>query len=147
VTSGFTQDNYYQPKYSTILDSSKGERLLRQCSRGTPRDISAYWTPTEKDVQKIEINFKKVIKLKSPNGQAISNLDKFAFQYIGVTIKTKKFIYLNAFHFNSVDEFNTFYKNWTTDPIVMCDGGDHYWGVLFDLNKLKFRDLEVNGII
>jgi hypothetical protein len=145
VTSGFAQDNSYKPRYSTILDSSMGERLLKQCSRATPKDISEYWSPTRKDVQVIEARFKKVMELKSSNGQAVSNLDKFAFQYMGVTIETKRYVYLNAFQVDNDAGFSTFYKNWETNPIVICEGGDSYWGTLFDLDKLKFSTLEMNG--
>jgi hypothetical protein len=150
TTNGFTQDNSYNPKNSTTLDSSKGEQLLRQCSRGTPKNISEYWTPTEADIASLEKQFMKVKKIKATaccliNG-TIQTLDNFTFQYIGVTIKKKKYIYLNAFRLDNDDDFKTFFKNWKTDPIVMCDGGDYYWGVLFDLDKLKFRDLAINGV-
>ena len=105
TTSGFTQDNSYCPKYSTILDQSKGELLLKQCSRRTPKNVSDFWTPTNNDIQIIERNFKKVTRLKTANGQTIKILDKFAFQYIGVIIKKKKLIYINAFHLDNDNEF------------------------------------------
>ena len=150
VTSGFTQDNYYKPKYSTTLESSKGEQILKQCSRETPKNISSYWTPTQNDIERLEAQFMKVKDIKANaccliNG-TIRTLDNFGFQYIGVTIKKKKYIYLNAFHVDNDADFSTFYKNWKTDPIIMCDGGDYYWGVLFDLDKLKFSDLAINGV-
>ena len=146
VTSGFTQDYYFSPKYSTTLDESKGELLLSQCSRWTPEDISGYWTPAQNDVHEIEQIFKKVYGLRTTNGQTIASLDKFAFQYVGVTIKRKRFIYINAFHLDNDAEFVTFYKNWKTEPVVMCDGGDFYWGVLFSVDKSKFKDLAINGV-
>lgn len=144
------QDNSYKPKYSTTLDLSKGERLLRQCSRWTPKNISEYWIPTENDIARLEKQFMNVKEIKATaccliNG-TIQTLDNFAFQYIGVTIKKKKYIYLNAFHLDEEDDLNTFYKSWKTDPIVMCDGGNYYWGVLFDLDRLKFSDLAINGV-
>lgn len=150
VTSGFTQDNSYKPGYSTTLDSSKGERLLKQCSRGTPKNISGYWTPTQNDIERLEKQFLKVKEIKATtccliNG-TIRTLDNFGFQYIGVTIKRKRYVYLNAFTVDNDADFSTLYKNWKTDPIVMCDGGDRYWGALFDLDKMEFRDLAINGV-
>ncbi len=100
-------NNSYCPKYSTILDQSKGELLLKQCSRRNPKNVSDFWTPTNNDIQIIERNFKKVTRLKTANWQAIKILDKFAFQYIGVIIKKKKLIYINAFHLDNDNEFTT----------------------------------------
>ncbi len=150
ATSRFTQVNSHTPKYSTILEPTNGERLLRQCSRGTPKNISGYWTLNKSDIETLERQFMRIKKIKATecclmNG-TIKTLDNFAFQYVGVTIKKKRYIYLNAFHVDSEEEFKTFYKNWTTEPIVMCDGGDYYWGALFDLDKCKFRDLAINGV-
>ena len=63
-----------------------------------------------------------------------------------MTIGNKRYIYINAFEINSERDFETFYKGWKTEPIIMCDGGESYWGVLFDLDKLKFKELVVNGV-
>lgn len=148
-TSAFTQNNYFKPSHSITLDKSTGERLLNQCSRWAPKNASDFWTPNEKDIQAIELKFKKILRLKTPNRQTVSNLDKFAFQYLGLTIDGKRFIYVNAFCIGNEADDSKFqmHEKWRTDPIVMCDGGDCYWGVLFDLKKLKFKDLSINGVI
>ena len=148
-TSAFTQDNYFKPRHSIALNDTTGDRLLRQCSRLTPKNTSDFWTPTEKEIQLLEEKFKRVLKLKTFNKQRISNLNKFAFQYLGVTIDGKRFIYVNAFCIGDKNDDSKFqmHEKWKTDPIVMCDGGDCYWGVLFDLDKLKFKDLAINGVI
>jgi hypothetical protein len=143
-----SRNHYYQPKQYTILDSTKGKNLLRQCSRSTPQKISSFWVPSEKEIMMIDAQFLRVMDIKSKGcclpGRKIQKLDDFAFQYIGVTIHGKKYVYVNSFYKDKENE--SLYTNWKTEPIVMCDGGDHYWGVLFDLNRLRFRNLSINGI-
>lgn len=150
LTTGLCQDYGLKPKYSVTFDKEKGSRLLKQCSRGTPNNISSYWTLTEDEIKLLEDNFKKIKKLKSSDccypGTMLGNLNKYGFQYVGVTINDRRYIYINAFEINSQRDFETLYKNWQTEPIIMCDGGESYWGVLFDLDKLKFKDLIVNGV-
>jgi hypothetical protein len=149
VTSAFGQDTSFEPKYSTILNADKGERLLRQCSRSIPKKISSYWTPNEVDIRTLEKHFLKVKNVTATdcclvNG-SIQTLDNSAFQYVGVTIKKKKYIYINAFYAD-FNELKSLHDKWKTEPVVVCDGGDSYWGVLFDLDSLKFRDLAINGV-
>jgi hypothetical protein len=68
-------------------------------------------------------------------GYKISNLKKYSFQYAGLIIDKKKYIYLNAF---PETEF-------VTTPVIVCDGGVRYWGILFNINDLNFSQLAFNG--
>lgn len=63
-----------------------------------------------------------------------------------MTINAKRYIYINAFHIDNDPEFQTMHKDWEINSIVMCDGGDYYWGALFDLDNLAFKDLVVNDL-
>ena len=134
------QNNQYTPRHSVILDMSYGEQTLNQCSRGTPANISGYWTPSAEDIKHLELNFLRVTKLKARGNKTISSLDNFVIQYIGVLRDKKKFIYINAFYL--VDPIT---EKWQTRPIVICDGGDYFWGVLFNPKTSQFLQLEFNG--
>ena len=144
------QDYSYKPEYSTVLDSTFGKVLLHQCSRATPKSVKKNWNPTKDDIEKLEKNFKKVLELRATVcciiGLPVPSLDGYAFQYLGVTINKRKYIYINAFA-NGSEEPNKSFKNWEFEPVVVCDGGEHYWGVLFDLEKLEFSQLSFNGIV
>lgn len=134
------QNFYFKPKYSIAFDSSKGDALMHQCgSRAMPKKISDYWNLRQTDIKLLENNFKKVQKLKSDQccnkGFKVSNLKKYGFQYVGVLIDNKKYIYLNVF---PVAEF-------ATKPVSVCDGGLSYWGVLFSIDNLNFSQLAFNG--
>jgi hypothetical protein len=64
LTNGLCQDFGLKPKYSVSFDIEKGSRLLKQCSRGTPDNISSYWTVTADEIKVLEDNFKKIKKIK-----------------------------------------------------------------------------------
>ena len=127
-----------------------GEDMLRQCSRAVPGKVDSYFDLTISDIQGLENNFKKVLELKASDccllGEVIKNIKDYCFQYVGLVINDKKYIYINAFQIESVHDLNTFYKDWETSPIIACDGGDSFWGVLFDLETGLFTQLSINGV-
>lgn len=43
-----------------------------------------------------------------------------------------------------VDDLIDWYDEWETKPIIMCGGGDGFWGALFDLDTKSFSQLCVN---
>lgn len=140
----------FKPKYSIILTSKTGEKMMDQCSRSTPEKVEKYFDLTGEEIVSLENNFKKILSIKSAgccfNGWKILKLDDYGFQYIGVIVNNHKYIYINAFIVEDEDDFTSWYKNWKIAPIIVCDGGDGFWGVLFDLEKKLFLQLSVNGV-
>src|SRR5437762_5752130 len=94
------QDSFFNPKYNTILDSNRGVSTLNQCSRAVPTKVSKFWNPTQNDIEKLRNNFRKVLDIKAAlccmQGKVVKDLDGYGFQYLGVTIKNKRYIYINA---------------------------------------------------
>lgn len=140
----------YKPQYSTILTSNNGEKIIKQCSRSVPNNIEIYFDLIKEDIAILENNLRKILSVKSTEcclkGWNIGRLEDYAFQYIGVVINNRKYIYINAFIVESEDDFKIWYKEWKTKPIIMCDGGDGFWGALFDLGNQSFSQLSVNGV-
>ena len=135
-----SQKFFFRPVKYLVFDSLKGKDLMHQCgSRNIPQNISGYWNLNYPDIELIEKNFKKIRKLRSDQccnkGYRILNLKKYGFQYVGLIIDNKKYIYLNAF---PESEF-------VATPVIVCDGGVLYWGVLFDIYNLNFSQLAFNG--
>ncbi len=146
----YSQKNKFVPKYSTIILSNKGADMLRQCSRAAPDTVDSFFNLTSNDVQKLENNFKKVLKIKAKdccllNGM-IKNIKNYCFQYVGFVINNKKYIYINALQMESVQDLKTIYKDWKTSPIIICDGGNSFWGVIYDLETGLFTQLSINGV-
>jgi hypothetical protein len=145
------QDYSYKPKYSTILDSTKGSPILHQCSRAAPQKVETFWNPTQSDIDSLEKNLKKVLQLKAGlcclMGSSVPFIENYGLQYIGIIIKKKKYIYINAFYISSDESIESRYKFWKESPVAACDGGKNFWGVLYDIENSAFEQLAINGIV
>jgi hypothetical protein len=131
---------YFKSQKSIVLAPDKGHEVVNQYSRDVIDSIDSFWTVTDKDIRLLENNFKKITQLKESYDE-IKALDTYAYQYVGVVRGRKKFIYINALHLPYA-EYN---KDWTEHPIKINDGGDGFWGVLFDIEKQEFSSLSING--
>jgi hypothetical protein len=141
-----TTNNQYEPAMFTVIKDSLGKELTRQCSRPSPQDVEGCFKLSESDKKTLHHNFKKVYGL-SPKQDAfkhltIENLDEYMYQYVGVIIKNEKYIYINAFPEEIILKTN---HDWKRIPLTGCDGGPHFWGVLFHIGKEKFTELAMNG--
>ena len=61
-------------------------------------------------------------------------------QYVGIKIKGKKFIYINAFADSKPP------TDWKEKAVIICDGGESSWGVLYNVETGKFSELAFNGV-
>lgn len=139
------QTDYFKPQFSIALETKAGKESLKQCSRCSPRNASKIWKVDTIQIKLLEDNFKKVIELRSWNYDCIRDLSVYAFQYVGLTLKKRKYIYINAFRVKDREDLEKRFDYWKTDAIVVCDGGGSFWGVLFDIEKLDFSELCMNG--
>jgi len=127
------------PDHCTVLPVSEGPALIKQCSRSSPTNVSDYWSPSAAEVIAIEKLLPELIR-KSGHKLNLSGSDR---QYIGVTRKGKKVIYLNSFP-GSVPE--SAHLDWRTKALVICDGGAAFWGAEIDPDDNTFHNLEFNGV-
>lgn len=147
----YSQDHHFKPSFGVTLDSTLAKAVLRQCSRSTtPKKVKSYWKPTQNDIEGLENNFKKLYSLTSNTccffGRSIDSLQKFGFQYAGVVMNRRKYIYINAFSLSSLDYYKSKNIDLTKQPVIPCDGGSRFWGVLFDVETQQFSYLSFNGI-
>lgn len=139
------------PKYSTIIHPDFGKQMLKQRGRHRPENISSYFLLKKKDINILENNFYKLLDIipadiEEHRDCQISPLNAYGFQYMGVVIKEKKYIYLSAFLTTKSSLWEYFYNkiDWKTEPIVVQGGGCAFWGALFDIEKQTFSEFEVN---
>ena len=102
------------------------------------------------EIEILETNFKKIREATpiSPygiSGEWIEDFADFGYQYIGITIKKKRYVYINAFGFNKNKGIDKQFSDWKGYPVIVCDGGKYFWGVLFDLETLSFKEISFNG--
>lgn len=124
-----------------ILHTSKGKALLKQCSRATPKKVSGYWQPSATQISKLETLLPQFLQKAAKTG--IHAPDKLAFhrQYVGIVVGNKRLIYGNFYNMEASD------MNQASEPIVVCDGGAAFWGIVFSPEDGAFSDLRVNGYI
>ncbi len=127
------------PDHSTILPPSEGPTLIRQCSRGSPAEVSGFWVPSLSQIAALEERLPELIRKK---GQKVNLSDSYR-QYLGVISRGKKLIYVNSFPSVAFDFFKR--RDWRVTSITICDGGREFWGVEFDPEDNTFHNLEFNG--
>jgi hypothetical protein len=137
----FAQDSTY-----CVLDSTKAQRFEKQCSRAEPQ-INGGWNPSESDIDTLQKHLSEICKLKSEEccsvGGSVTAPFEYRRQYVGIITHGRKMIYVNAF---PLHEKLLGLCNWRKEPYLVCDGGESYWGVVFDPETKKFLSLAFNGV-
>jgi hypothetical protein len=134
----------------------------------SPKDRSAYWTPTAEQAWAADAAIRKFIHLSkddpvlafpnwvayfkkepraAPNasneiGLVEKNLTHYIVQFVGLVQNGKKRIYFNYFDPIAIATFKT-------DPssqfIDVNDGGYHFWQIEYDLDSKTCSNLQING--
>lgn len=131
---------FAQRDKSVLLPESEAKNLARQCSRKPPPKFKKTWQPTGADLKAMESKFSKIKGLATTSGGGVEDPEDFYMQYIGIIVKGKRFIYVNAF-----GGYPEPPKGWKDHAYVICDGGTD-WGVLYNVETGEFSDLDINGI-
>jgi hypothetical protein len=71
-------------------------------------------------------------------------LKEYVRQYAGVVSGGRRLVYVNLFH-ESFLQFAGPDVRWTSQPVVVCDGGDSFWGLSFDVDAKTFSPPSFNG--
>jgi hypothetical protein len=116
--------------------------LLKQCSRSTPEKVSGFYNPSPETISKMEQEFDKITSIRG----RIQDLKSYSYQYLGIEIQGEKYIYVNAFPIGDKDVMETFHKDWKIKPVKVCDGGESYWGMVYNMQNGKFSLLSINGM-
>lgn len=103
-----------------------------------------YWTPTEADVAALEAGLPAFLESEIPpdhyNRRILERLDLYKRQYFGLTLEAgQPLIYANFF---CVDEFDY----WLESYVLVLDGGECFFQVVYDPATESFSRLRVNGM-
>jgi hypothetical protein len=124
-----------------ILPAAAGPALLSQCSRETISQPDSFWVPTGSDVASIESALPAFLSrpgVRSPRAP----LSAYYRQYVGVVAHGKRLVYVSFFDGSSMKDSDT---RWRKEAVNVCDGGDHYWGIVFDVDSRSFEPPRFNG--
>jgi len=123
----------------TVLPESEAEEATKLCSRPGAPKFDGTWKPTAADVRSLETRLSRISDLRDVSGARVAHPDRYYRQYIGILVKKRKLIYINALcesfiHEDSAERFTN-----------MCDGGNCFWGAVYDVSTEQFSDLNMNG--
>jgi hypothetical protein len=135
------------PERTTVLPPDEVTHVLQQCSRETPKPVTGAWAVTPPVVAQLEQDLSKLPSVVSQTccgkGSSVANPRLYYRQYAGVKIEGRRYVYINAFHpvyLRHQDE-----GMWRSKPVLACDGGEGFWGALYDPEARKFSQLSFNG--
>ena len=123
-----------------ILPTSAGQSLLRQCSRSSPGNVSQFWNPSVEQIQKLERALPGYVRSSQGRKPVIAETVEYHRQYVGIVVNGKHLIYGNFYPTSVSDTFDE-----KSTPVVVCDGGASFWGIVFEPESSVFLDLQVNG--
>jgi uncharacterized protein YceK len=107
------------------------------------RNPDSYWTPTEDDVLTLEEKLPAYLQSKlKPEHYAYGVWDKlpdYKRQYVGFVIDGNKAIYASYF----CDAYDS--DAWKTQLLMVMDGGECFFQIIYDVEKQTFRQLAING--
>ena len=125
-----------------VLAPAKGASLLQQCSRTAPQGVDAFWRPSAEDISELETLLEPFLRA-NPTGRPLLPLQQYHRQYVGFTKGGKRYIYGN---FYALPRGFTADQDEAVDPIHVCDGGRHFWGIVFAVDSKSFLELAINGV-
>jgi hypothetical protein len=120
------------------LENTRGVIVPASEAAGYGQQTDDYWTPTEADVRTLEAGL--VAYLKAAPGAPSDLWEKQATylrQWAGILRDGRRYIYASFF----CAEF----AGWQSRIVVVMDGGDCFFQVMYDVEQQTFTNLMVNG--
>lgn len=109
------------------------------CSRPAPEGVVRVRQAAEEEVLEAEARLAGFLRRKAPP-EITEHLHLYRRQYVGVLLEGRRALYVNSFlgeRLNATD--------WRTYFVEVCGGGVRAWGVVYDLERGKFEQFQVNA--
>ena len=133
----------------TVLEGRHAQSLSRACSRADPPKFQDTWQPSEEEIQELEQQLPRLQQIKSSlccgPGRNVENVLDYYRQYLGIVVKGRKVIYINALSIRYARRYAQD-DRWRREPIIVCDGGAWFWGAIYDPETKEFSRLAFNGV-
>ena len=119
----------------TVLWTDSSVTAFKQCSRPAPSFHKLY-TPTHVQIDTMLFDLKK--NRETIEANLSLKLEQYQYQAIGFN---GDLIYLNCFASSQYRGI----PDWRATPVVECNGGDFYWGIVYDIKKRTFGQFFKNS--
>lgn len=130
------------PERAAILPTSRAPELLDQCSRPSVSPVEGFWQPDAAAILELEEGLPGFLArpdVRSPSAP----LERYYRQYAGVVSRGERLIYASFLHESVLASPGEL--RWRTQPVVVCDGGDWFWGITYDPRSHEFGPPQYNG--
>lgn len=117
------------------LPADKGPAMLRQCSRPSPANVTEFFAVEPSQVSELEVKLALYLHKALPS----IHIQQYSRQYVGYMKDGKRYVYGNFFRSDAK------VPNAAREPVVVCDGGDWFWSIVYSLNSKTFQDIHFNG--
>jgi len=143
LTPAFAGRAALDPKAGFIMAPEHARDLLHQCSRATPQDVTGTWQPTPAQTAELDARLIDAVRRLRPDIHISGR------QYAGYVIGGKRSIYVNAFPSSVIDFDHADRAHWadkaTHQAVMVCDGGQDFFGALYDPETKTFTQFRFNG--
>jgi hypothetical protein len=138
-----------EPRY-TILEAHHAKAVSLQCSRANPPAFRTTWKPGAAQIKALEDNW-DALRETAPalccnNRARVGDIGDYYRQYLGIVVGDRRLIYINAFESRFLDRVETRKGRWRRMAMVICDGGESFWGAVYDPATGTFSELAFNGM-
>lgn len=134
----------------TVLEGRHAGAVSKQCSRANPPRFDGTWQPSKQEVGDVEAHLPLLQRLKASRccipGARVTNVHDYYRQYLGLVVGGRGVVYINAFSMRVAGAAQA-PRHWATEPMMFCDGGDAFWGAVYDPATKAFSELAFNGRI
>ncbi|MBC3833122.1 hypothetical protein H8K33_16560 [Undibacterium amnicola] len=124
--------------HSSVLKGEQALTLGRQCSRPSVQGVDSSWTPSPQIILRLELKLNEYLSKHYPKIR--QQIQQVYFQYAGLKGNKRKIIYINA-----IDQHAQNNPDWRKNALVICDGGEVFWGTEFDPVTERFSPIHFNG--
>jgi hypothetical protein len=132
------------PHAGYVMVPEHARDLLRQCSRATPDKVQGVWTPSAAQIAEFETRLPPALAQVKPQHHA-----GYGRQYGGLIVGGRRLIYVNAFPAGALEDMDKDRATWadkaTHQAFVVCDGGEDFFGALYDPATKTFSEFKFNG--
>lgn len=126
----------------------------RLCSRQTPPGVERIWTPSADQVRAIDERLAGYLRA-GPDCAPSSPLSEYYRRYSGFVRAGRELVYVDAIdrhefelednrRYDGAEKGETPLEKWQSGDFRMCDGGDGFWGVEYDVGSGSFLNLRIN---
>ncbi len=132
------------PAGAAVLPGSAVGEMLHQCSRGAPARGEATWQPGARDIRALEAMLPRALTAARPSRDPTNWAaapSGWRRQYVGIVLTGKRLIYGNFFPGDAKAEW----PSWRRRPMIVCDGGPRFFGVVYDVAARRIVSLDFNG--